>query len=197
MRASFTQDELSKISGRDSLIISASKVDNEHSGVYLPRSRKDPASITIEDPSNPDTVVHEVVHHIRAIDKTKYGVSKAADPNVRNPLRFRDINNVEEAATIAEAAARTMRPTKRPSGYYDDVSEVKDGKKTRVQAYRQDRNIMTEGKKNGVVGKKAVESVNRNFDKTNISKKKLGTIQARNFWKNIKLEKRTMLRLRR
>ncbi|MDY0247361.1 MAG: hypothetical protein RBR26_10610 [Methanosarcina mazei] len=185
IRASFTQEELNRISGKDGLIISASQVDEEHSGVYMPRSRGRCAYIVVEDPKNADTVVHEVVHHLREIDHKRIGISKAINPNVKDPRKFRDINNVEEAATVAEAAARTTKPTKRPSGYYGDIDDVKKGRKSKKAAYDEDRKIMTYGTNKPVVGKKAIESVNKNFEKTNISKKKLGTIQAKNSWKKL------------
>ncbi len=185
LRASTTQKELSKIKGRDALVIRKSSVDDEHSGAYFPRSKGKCAHVVIEDPSDADTVVHEVVHHLRMTDGDRSGVAKGLDLGVKNPRRFRDRNNVEEAATVAETAARTPAPAKKPSGYYQDIPAVKSGKITRKQAYDQDREIMTEGNRKGIVGKKAVESVNRNFGKTNISKKKLGTIQANNSWKNI------------
>ena len=194
VRASFTQEELKRISGKDGLIISTGITDKEHSGVYMPKSRGTCAYIVVEDPSNEDTVIHEVTHHLRVIDPKRNDISKAINPNVKNPRRFRDINNVEEAATVAEAAARTTKPTKRPSGYYGDIDEVKKGKKSKKAAYDEDRKIMTYGTNKPVVGKKAIESVNKNFEKTNISKKKLGTIQARNSWRNIDPDKRSGVR---
>ncbi len=185
IRSSFTQDETSKIKGKNKLIISTGSVDPEHSGVYYRKTRRSPAVAIIEDPSNDDTIVHEITHHLRLIDESRSGTSKAISKVPQDPKRFRDLHNSEEAATVAEAAIRTKSPTKTVSGYYGDVPEVKAGKKTPTSAYKEDRKILTSGTNKQTVGKAAIKSVNENFSKTNISKKKLGNIQAINSLKNL------------
>lgn len=185
IRASFTQEEERLVTGKNRLYITTGDVDPEHSGAYFRRSGRTPASVIIEDPSNSDTVVHEITHHMRMIDGTRKGMAAAKKKVPRGHRMYRDVNNVEEAATVAEAAARTSKPASSVSGYYDDVPDVISGTKSKTQAYKEDRITMTNGTSRAVVGKKAVRSVNENFLKTNISRKKLGTIQARNSARNI------------
>ena len=181
LRSSFSQSELEQISGDNALYIEVAPVDKSHSGSYQARAGRRPAKIVLETPT-PDTITHEVVHHLRKIDPSRTGVAKAR-PTPRDPKRYRDVNNVEEAATVAEAAARTTRPAKTPSGYYDDIPSVKSGKTTRRSAYSHDRKILTNGRPNG--NKHAVTAVNERFHSTNISRKKLGNIMAINSWKNM------------
>lgn len=188
IRDSFTQEEEKLISGRDRLEIGTDSVDPEYSGAYYRRHGKQPARAVVEDPGNADTVVHEITHHLRAIDGRRTGVARAYPTSPRDPRLARDVENVEEAATVAETAARTRRPAKRTSGYYGDVPAVRDGSMTRVAAYRQDRQLLTRGR-GQLVGRPAVTAVSRDFDKTQIAKKKLGGIQARNSWKIISRRK--------
>lgn len=99
--------------------------------------------IVIEDNGTPDGIVHEVVHHSRAVDPTRQGLSRT---NLKEPKKGRlsklftswrkkDIEE-EECMTVAETVVRTGRDPIQ-SGYYDRL----DGVDPRT-AYLQDRRTL-------------------------------------------------------
>lgn len=174
LKNSFSQEELKTISGRNKLTIGVAGVSDKHSGYYKPG--RGSARAVVEDPRQADTVIHEVVHHLRRVDKSRTGAAKAHSGPAIGPRAKRRIQNHEEAATVAETAARAVR-TRRPSGYYDDVPAVRRGKLTPNAAYKEDRALMTGGK-GPAVGKTAVAAVNKNLGKTHISRKRLGLTEG-------------------
>ena len=141
-------------------------------------------------------VVHEWVHHLRAVDKDRSGAAttlspdrvqytgKSKDPAVIAGAKLREAVCVEESCTVAEQMARQKDFD--PSGYYDHV-QVYDTKThryrnpTREEARRmaeEDRKLFTNGTGKPLMGKAAIESVNRNWSKSHIARLKLGNRMA-------------------
>ena len=141
-------------------------------------------------------VVHEGVHHLRAVDKDRSGAAttlspdrvqytgKSKDPAVIAGAKLREAVCVEESCTVAEQMARQKDFD--PSGYYDHV-QVYDTKThryrnpTREEARRmaeEDRKLFTNGTGKPLTGKAAIESVNKNWSKSHIARLKLGNRMA-------------------
>ena len=137
----------------------------KHSGYYAPAKRGTKARAVIENPRKNDDVIHEVVHHLRRVDSSRTGTAKAS------PVRSK-----EEAATVAETAARAAK-TRKASGYYDDVPAVRKGKISADAAYKHDRGVMASKKPR--VGKNASKKVNESYGKTHIAK--------RGFWSRLRM----------
>ena len=134
-----------------------------------------------------DDIVHEFTHALKAKDISRNGYAATLfkrsgdkfDPEFHNTHQ-KDLSNIEEATVVAEAAIRTKKPAKDPSGYYKEIPGVgKDNAKIK-KAYEQDRMLLLNPPKGtkvkdtkGIQGKAAVNKLNENFPKTNISKKKV------------------------
>lgn len=141
-------------------------------------------------------IVHEGVHHLRAVDRDRSGASatlspdripytgSSKDPEVIARAKLREAVCVEESCTVAEQMARQRDFD--PSGYYARVQVYDTGTKryrspTPAEARRmaeEDRRLFTNGTGKPLSGKAAVESVNRNWSKSHISRLKLGNRMA-------------------
>ena len=178
LRDSFTHAELRKIGEVD---IRFGPVPYGNRAAFYGLENDDRVEILF-DPKQieDDDITHEFVHALKDADSTRKGW--AAIGNVRHRLRWRDnrpdMRNIEEATVVAEAAIRTKRPAKEPSGYYKEIPGVGRDSKKMKQAYNEDRLILLdapEGTKvrntRGVQGKAAAALLNKNFEKTNIAKK--------------------------
>ncbi len=128
---------------------------------------------------NNSTLVHEGLHHLRKVDKDRRGpITKAVDGSDKNSLV------IEESCTVAEQMARGKNPR---SGYYA-YAQVYDEKKkkwrypTEAEANKmmaEDRALFTNGTNKPLSGNKAIESVEKNWAKSNIARLKLpGTKRA-------------------
>lgn len=141
-------------------------------------------------------VVHEGVHHLRAVDRDRSGAAttlspdkvqytgRSKDPATIAHAKLREAVCVEESCTVAEQMARQRDFD--PSGYYEHV-QVYDTKThryrnpTREEARRmaeEDRKLFTNGTGKPLTGKAAIESVNRNWSKSHIARLKLGNRMA-------------------
>lgn len=158
LRRSFSQAEL-KAASKAGLEIDVAPTGKKHSGYYAPAKRGTKARAVIENPRKNDDVIHEVVHHLRRVDSSRTGTAKAS------PVRSK-----EEAATVAETAARAAK-TRKASGYYDDVPAVRRGRISADAAYKHDRGVMAS--KKPTVGINAASKVNKNYNKTHIAKRSI------------------------
>lgn len=137
--------------------------------------RKDGMSHLIRiDPENVgdgDTLLHEAVHHARLMDPKRKKIltkSRSLHPE-RIAVNKKDVS-LEEAATVSETLAR-QRDYQQPSnaGYYGIVH--KNGKNAKIMI-SEDRNLYagsSETGSNGLKGQRAITSVEKNFDKSNIA----------------------------
>lgn len=164
---SFTADELESMTSGNSLIIATEPHLDDCTGYYL--RRQDGVSvprIVLEEGTTADGIVHEAVHHLRAIDgRTAFPMRNGRfdDAFSANPKRKRDaVINREESETVAETVART-RVDPIESGYYERIP----GTDSR-SAYLQDQEILSGSK--ALKGQAAIKAVQRNYDRTTISR---------------------------
>lgn len=130
--------------------------------------------------SDETTITHEIIHHMRCVDERRDKYSKTAYPMVEGGYRKSDmcsdekelerIRNAEETATCVEAELRTKILSKNPSGYWR-LSE----QEIAYSVSKADREKIrsNEGMKEGtnITGTDAIDAVNRNYPKTQISTK--------------------------
>lgn len=109
---SFTADELELMASGIPLMVSSEEHLRDCTGFYLRRQEGcSVPQIVLENGTTPDGIVHEAVHHLRAVDgrtsfPTKDGI---LDPEYRRlPKSWKDsIVSREEKETVAETVART------------------------------------------------------------------------------------------
>ena len=146
----FTREELEMMASNGSIVIRTVPDCGDATGCYF--RRQDGVEIpliVLEQGTTPDGVVHEMVHHLRAVDQTRDGVLRTSFPSDRtgrlNEGVFRRLSRKqrnaiveqEERATVAETVARTgIDPCQ--SGYYDGVQNMDPR-----TAYVQDKYIVT------------------------------------------------------
>lgn len=147
---SFTREELETMASNGSIVIRTVPDCGDATGCYFRRQDGvEVPLIVLERGTTPDGVVHEMVHHLRAVDPSRKGVLRTAFPSdktgrldsgILRRLSKRqrdDIVEQEERATVAETVARTgIDPYQ--SGYYDGVPGVDPR-----TAYVQDKYIVT------------------------------------------------------
>ena len=149
------------------LMISSEGHLRDCTGFYLRRQEGCPVpQIVLEEGTTPDGIVHEAVHHLRAVDgrtsfPTKDGI---LDPEYRRlPKSRKDtIVSKEEKETVAETVART-RTDPVESGYYGHVP----GYSSRG-AYLHDQEVLSNSK--ALKGKAAIRAVEENYERTSISR---------------------------
>ena len=164
---SFTADELELMASGVPLMISSEEHLRDCTGFYLRRQEGcGVPQIVLENGTTPDGIVHEAVHHLRAVDgrtafPTKDGV---LDPSYRRlPKGRKDtIVSREEKETVAETVART-RTDPVESGYYGHVP----GHSSRG-AYLHDQDVLSRSK--ALKGKAAIRAVEENYERTSISR---------------------------
>lgn len=164
---SFTADELESMTAGKSLIITTEPRLDDCTGFYL--RMQDGVSvprIVLEEGTTADGIVHEAVHHLRAIDgrtafPTRNGKLRKGFP--KEPKQVRDaVIGREESETVAETVARTrIDPVE--SGYYARIP----GTDSR-SAYLRDQEILSGSK--ALKGRAAIEAVQKNYDRTTISR---------------------------
>ncbi len=180
---SFTAEELETMASNGSVVIRSVPDCGDATGCYY--RRQDGVEIpliVLEKRTTPDGVVHEMVHHLRAVDTSRHGVLRTAFPTDsdgkmsarfgRMSRRQRDkVVEQEERATVAETIARTGSDPVQ-SGYYDGVK----GKNPRA-AYVQDLHTVTgsdprksESEIPKLKGKAARVAVSRGYEYTNIAR---------------------------
>lgn len=145
----FTAEELEVMASNGSIVIRSVPSCGDATGCYYRRQDGiEVPLVVLEKGTTPDGVVHEMVHHLRAVDDSRKGVLRTAfpsDPSGRLKSRWNRMSKrrrdqvveQEERATVAETVARTgIDPVQ--SGYYDGV----EGRDPRA-AYVQDAYIVT------------------------------------------------------
>lgn len=173
---SFTAEELEHMSCNGSLIISTTQYSEGCTGYYL--CKQDGVlvpRIIYETGTSADGIVHEAVHHLRAVE----GRSRATSPGMISgpmyntaPRRAKKkLIQEEEAMTVVETLVRTPEDITQ-SGYYDNVPD-----KTPREAYLEDRQILTGGKRyKGSAARKAIE---QNYSRTNIARSLIADYERR------------------
>lgn len=148
---SFTRDELETMTRNGSFIIRTVPDMGDATGCYYRKQDGvEVPLILLERQTTPDGVVHEVVHHQRAVDPDRRGILRTTYPSTRKG-RLKDwtfdhlskskqdrILQDEERLTVAETVVRTGLDRSQ-SGYYDTVP----GMQSR-EAYLDDRRILTD-----------------------------------------------------
>ena len=164
---SFTADELELMASGIPLMVSSEEHLRDCIGFYLRRQEGcSVPQIVLENGTTPDGIVHEAVHHLRAVDgrtsfPTKDGI---LDPEYRRLPKSRkdSIISREEKETVAETVART-RTDPVESGYYGHVP----GYSSRG-AYLHDQDVLSKSK--ALKGKAAIRAVEENYERTSISR---------------------------
>ena len=164
---SFTADELELMASGIPLMVSSEEHLRDCIGFYLRRQEGcSVPQIVLENGTTPDGIVHEAVHHLRAVDgrtsfPTKDGI---LDPEYRRLPKSRkdSIVSREEKETVAETVART-RTDPVESGYYGHVP----GYSSRG-AYLHDQDVLSKSK--ALKGKAAIRAVEENYERTSISR---------------------------
>lgn len=170
----FTGAEL-KRAAEGGLVITSMNPGKNYGGLYWPRqSGIDTSHITLKPGCSEDTITHEFVHHLRFVDESRKGLARTPQPKDQDgklsdtyrfmkPAQRGAISNLEEAATVAEAAGRT-REDNPPSGYY---WYIPDNDTSPRDSYAHDRGLMTKGKPKR--GKNATKALESGFMDTKIS----------------------------
>lgn len=164
---SFTAEELELMASGIPLMVSSEEHLRDCTGFYLRRQEGcSVPQIVLENGTTPDGIVHEAVHHLRAVDgrtsfPTKDGI---LDPEYRRLPKSRkdSIVSREEKETVAETVART-RTDPVESGYYGHVP----GYSSRG-AYLHDQDVLSRSR--ALKGKAAIRAVEENYERTSISR---------------------------
>ncbi len=164
---SFTADELEAMASGIPLMVSSEPHLRDCTGFYLRRQDGCPVpQIVLEEGTTADGIVHEAVHHLRAVDgRTSFPTRDGVlDPSYRRlPRSERNmIVGREERETVAETVART-RVDPVESGYYGYVQ----GTSSRG-AYLHDQDVLSRSK--ALKGKAAIRAVEENYERTSISR---------------------------
>ena len=163
---SFTAEELGEMTAGGSFYIKVVPHLRDCTGFYLRRQEGVTVpSITLEYGTTPDGIVHEVVHHLKAVEGRS---AFPTDPDGSLEKNFHRCSReekdsmvrTEERETVLETVART-RIDRNPSGYYDTVPG-KDGD----AAYMHDQLLVSGGKI--VKGKQAKRACQRYYYETDI-----------------------------
>lgn len=187
LASSFTISEIEMMSRHGSFVIHTIPDGGEATGCYW--RKQDGVEIPVialETGCTPDGIVHEMVHHLRAVDETRDGILKTPYPmdgegkldygyvRCLSPEDLDSIMETEERLTVAETDVRTsLDPSQ--SGYYDGVR----GKRPR-DAYREDRRILTDSPPEipdsaipRLKGKQARQAILRNYAYSNIAESQI------------------------
>lgn len=172
---SFTTDDLEKVTKKGDLEV---VMRPEKDGVL---GHTDQVSYVAYDRTKGTTngvVVHEMVHYLRMNDLDRKGITKAVRSNPKlKGVSEKEKLNIEESCTVAESAARS-KGSVQGSGYYWQVPVIdkKTGRwrsPTNAEAIRmakEDRHLFTNGTDRALSSKAAIESVNKNWAKSNIAR---------------------------
>lgn len=191
LRDSFTQEEL-KAMGEVEVEFGPVKSGNR-AEFYRKTKPGDVIKIKL-DPKQleDDDIVHEFVHALKAEDKSRTGYAATLHHSGLS-RKNTDLSNIEEATVVAEAAIRTSRPAKTPSGYFEQVPGVGSNPVKMKRAYDEDRLILLGAPpganvkdSRGIRGKAAVNKLNRNFSKTSIAKKRIAGRSALTSYNRLK-----------
>ncbi len=164
---SFTADELELMTQGNSLVVSVEPRLGDCTGYYLRRQEGvSVPEIVLEENTTPDGIVHEAVHHLRAVEgrsafPTKRGMLDKGYSKLSKTKRDGIVGR-EEKETVVETIART-KVDRVESGYYDHVP----GQSSRA-AYLHDREVVSGSK--ALKGRAAIKAAERNYASTSISR---------------------------
>ncbi len=181
----FTASELKAAVDKNGLVIMTGNPGRGNAGVYYVKQRGlDTPKIIIGSDLDPrfkeNVITHEFVHHLRASDPKRKGVTRYAMP-LREDGYSDDIawsmmstaeadtrRNMEESATVAETTVRT-RDLALADGYYGRIKG--HGPSDAQDLYVKDREILTKGSKRSAPqrGKRAIARIDDRYLDTNIS----------------------------
>ncbi len=186
LQKDFTKKELKAAVKNGGIVIKVGNPGKGSGGYYRGRqSGAETPMIVLMPEASEDTIVHEFVHHSRRVDPDRYGAADCPFPTDENDAlnlwdaewsskySYGDAVNLEEAATVLEAAGRTKTAEIFPTGYYNysPGGYHKKSFEDVTKEYRHDRDLIIKGgKKNGPLkGKRAIAKVNDKFDESKIS----------------------------
>ena len=164
---SFTASELDEMCQGRSLLVSIEPGLEDCTGYYLRRQSGVPVpEIVLEQGTTPDGIVHEAVHHLRAVEgrsafPDRSGILDSGYASLPKTEKDRIVGR-EERETVVETVART-RVDPVESGYYDRVP----GQSSRA-AYLHDQRVVSGSK--ALKGRAAVKAAERNYAATSISR---------------------------
>lgn len=172
--------ERRKLVGRGEIEIEVRPMDGRtlgsHSGSTI-ALRRDRGGLKNE------TIVHELVHHLRQVDGDRRGITRSAIPADASGLtrsQRRNLINLEESCTVAEQLARAREAG--TSGYYL-YAQVRDRKTGRwrnptvaeaVRMSKEDRKLFTGPGGKPLSGRAAVASVEEHWKDSHIARMKMG-----------------------
>ena len=141
-----------------------------------------------------DDIVHEFTHTLKAGNSSRTSYSATLHKRVGDRFDYEFYDKYRDDLTnIEEATIRTKRPAKNVSGYFNEIPGVGKDPMKMKKAYDEDRLTLLDAPKvtkvkntKGLQGKAAVNKLNENFPKTNISKKKVKGRTAMTSYQNIK-----------
>ena len=156
-------------------------------------NRKDPFVIVIRKDADRMAILHEFIHLMRTIDKTRNGINKTpygsdrnyvADPKKRAKYSSQTLRGAEEAATSAETALRADRLGRSPVYFSNLGGRDYLGRyeyPNKKENMRHDRNRLRTNENGSIVpdgravkGNEALSKMTRNYKATRISKSTFG-----------------------
>lgn len=181
----FDREELEAMASNGSFIIRSMANMGGATGCYY--RKQDGVEIPIvmlEKGNSEDQMVHEMTHHLRATDRKRHGLLRAAFPTRRDgsldseawdSLSKEEQDSIverEERMTVAETAVRAGTDRSQ-SGYYDRIRGITDPH----EAYVQDRRIITDSEPQipqaeipRLKGKKARDATLQGYAYSNIAR---------------------------
>jgi len=197
----FTKDEIEKISKNGKPVVNNDQtVTTDGKSAYSrSTSRNDGKTPVISFPRKPEesSVTHEVIHHLKAVDKDRAGFAKTAYPvdnngttkcdKILDKKTYNQVRNAEETTTVAETEIRTKTKGGFLSKYWKIDKHMVDGREIRDKDRKTMRKTSTRSVEDGknVIGEKATEMVNENYPKTLVSSRKVENESALMTFKRI------------
>ncbi len=185
----FTKDEIEKISKNGKPVVNNDQTVTTDGKSAYSRStdRNEGKTPVISFPRKPEesSVTHEVIHHLKAVDKDRTGFAKTAYPvnnngvtkcnKISNDKTYKQVRNAEETTTVAETELRTKTKGGFLSKYWKIDKHMVDGKEIRDKDRKTMRKTSTGTIEDGknVIGEKATEMVNENYPKTLVSSRRV------------------------
>ena len=197
----FTKDEIEKISKNGKPVVNNDQtVTTDGKSAYSrSTSRNDGKTPVISFPRKPEesSVTHEVIHHLKAVDKDRAGFAKTAYPvdnngttkcdKILDKKTYNQVRNAEETTTVAETEIRTKTKGGFLSKYWKIDKHMVDGREIRDKDRKTMRKTSTRSVEDGknIIGEKATEMVNENYPKTLVSSRKVENESALMTFKRI------------
>lgn len=185
----FTKDEIEKISKKGKPVVNNDQtITTDGKSAYSrSTSHNDGKTPVISFPRKPEesSITHEVIHHLKAVDKDRTGFAKTAYPidnngttkcnKIPNKKTYNQVRNAEETTTVAETEIRTKTKGGFLSKYWKIDKHMVDGREIRDKDRKTLRKTSTGSVEDGknVIGEKATKMVNENYPKTLVSSRRV------------------------